>query len=157
MRPDLPGSIQVVLDRALAKDRDQRYPRAADLSTTCAPWWMLHRPLAARSPPLRMLPRSILNPCLALSRPRSVTRLSRHWTLAYQLPVENDCRKPRLRLLLQVFLLSPRLCEEAYQPCLACDHLGEFLAADLILRRDPLLCFPPGKNPVCRPHNPGYT
>lgn len=32
LRPDLPGSIQVILDRALAKDRDQRYPRAADLS-----------------------------------------------------------------------------------------------------------------------------
>jgi len=32
LRPDLPASIQVILDRALAKDRDQRYPRAADLS-----------------------------------------------------------------------------------------------------------------------------
>jgi serine/threonine protein kinase len=32
LRPDLPGSVQAVLDRALAKDRDQRYPRAADLS-----------------------------------------------------------------------------------------------------------------------------
>jgi serine/threonine protein kinase len=30
-RPDLPVTLQSVLDRALAKDRDQRYPRAADL------------------------------------------------------------------------------------------------------------------------------
>ena len=32
LRPDLPESLQSVLERALAKDREQRYPRAADLS-----------------------------------------------------------------------------------------------------------------------------